>query len=74
MYVPYIDQPSSGDVSQGAEPTCPVKREAGNQEAELKNGVGALELYRTENQMSVSAPDTSHEPHLKSGAVNSLMI
>ena len=45
--------------------------EAGNQEAELKNGAGALELYRPGSQMSESAPDASHEPHLKPGTVNS---
>ena len=69
-----IDQPGNSDVSQGAEPSCPVEVEIGNQEAELKNGAGALELYRPESQMSESAPDASHEPHLKSGAVNSLRI
>jgi hypothetical protein len=53
-----IDQPGSGDVSQGVEPSCPVEKETGNQEAEVKNGVGALELYRPESQMSESAPDT----------------
>ena len=51
-----------------------MEREAGNQEVEVKNGAGALELYRPESQMSVSAPDTSHEPHLKSGTVNSERI
>ena len=63
----HTDQPSSGDVSQGVEPSCPVEREAGNQS---KIGVGALELYRPENQISESAPDTSHKPHLKSGKSN----
>ena len=49
-----------------------MEEETGNQEAEsVKNGIGALELYRPESQILVSAPDTSHEPHLKSGAVNS---
>ena len=64
-------QPSSGDVSQGAEPSCPMEEETGNQEAELKIGVGALELYQPERPMSEPAPDTSHESHLKSGTVNS---
>ena len=64
-------QPSCGDVSQGTEPSCPVEEETGNQEAELKNGAGALEPYRRESQMSDSAPDASHESHLKSGTVNS---
>ena len=68
------DQPSSGNVSQGAEPSCPVAEETGNQEAELKNGAGALELYQPESQMSESAPDASHESHLKSGTVNSLRV
>ena len=49
-----------------------MEEETGNQEAELKNGAGALELYRPEGQMSESAPDTSHEPHLESGTVKSL--
>ena len=49
-----------------------MEEEAGNQVAEsVKNGVGALELYQPESQMSESAPDTSHKPHLKSGKVNS---
>ena len=48
--------------------------ETGNQEGELKNGVGALELYQPESQMSESAPDTSHELHLKSGTINSERI
>ena len=65
-------QLSSGDVSEGAEPSCPVEEEAGNQEAEsVKNGVGVLELYQPANQISESAPDTSHGSHLKSGTVNS---
>ena len=51
-----------------------MAEEAGNQEAELKNGAGALELYRPESQMSESAPDTSHESRLKSGTVNSWRI
>ena len=66
----HTDQPSSGDVSQGAEPSCLVERDAGNQEAEVKNGAGALELYRSESQILESAPDTSHESHLKSGNSN----
>ena len=66
----HTDQPSSGDISQGVEPSCPVERVAGNQEAEVKIGMGALELYRSESQMSESAPDTSHKPHLKSGKSN----
>ena len=65
----YTDQPSSGDVSQGVEPSCPAVEETGNQEAEMKNGAGALELYRSGSQMLVSAPDTLHESHLKSGTV-----
>ena len=49
-----------------------MEEETGNQEAELKNGAGALELYQPESPMSESAPVTSsHEPHLKSGTVNS---
>ena len=47
-----------------------MEREAGSQEAEVKNGVGALELYRSESQMLESAPDASHESHLKSGKSN----
>ena len=65
------DQPSSGDVSQGEEPSCPAAEETGNQEAKLKNGAGALELYQPGNQMLESAPDTLHESHLKSGTVKS---
>ena len=49
-----------------------MEEEAGNQEAEsVKNGVGALELYQPESQMSESAPDTSHESRLISGTINS---
>jgi hypothetical protein len=68
-----MDQPRSGDVSQGMEPSCPVKEKTGNQEAEVKNGAGALELYQPESQMSESAPDTCtlHESHMISGTVNS---
>ena len=69
--LPYSAIQSSGDVSQGAEPSCPVEEETGNQEVEVKNGAGALELYQPESPMLESAPDTSHEPHLKSGTVNS---
>jgi hypothetical protein len=69
-----IDQPGSGDVSQGVEPRCPVEEETGNQEAEVKNGAGALELYRPKSQTSESAPDTLHESHLKSGIVNWIVI
>ena len=49
-----------------------MEEEAGNQEAEsVKNGGGALELYQPESQISESAPDTSHESHLKSGTADS---
>ena len=65
---------SGGDVSQGAEPSCPMEEEVENQEAEVKNGAGALELYQPESQMSESAPATSCESHLKSGTVNSWRI
>ena len=51
-----------------------MEEEAGNQEAELKIGVGALELCQPESQMSESAPNTSHELHLKSGTINSERI
>ena len=45
-----------------------MEEETRNQEVELNNGVGALELYyRPGGQMSESSPDTSHKPHLKSG-------
>ena len=47
-----------------------MERETGNQEAEVKNGVGALELYRPESQMLVSASDAVYKSHPKSGAVN----
>ena len=46
-----------------------MEEETENQEAEVKYGVGALELYQPESQMSESTPDTSHESHLKSGTV-----
>ena len=69
--LPYSAIQSSGDVSEGVEPNCPMEEETENQEMEVKNGAGALELYRPESQMSESAPDTSHESHLKTGTVNS---
>ena len=48
-----------------------MEREARNQEEDLKNGAGALELYQPESQVSDSAPDALHKSHPKSGAVNS---